>query len=83
MKHPLAIAVQNGFTAALAQEVQNGDMTQGQANQVSRFALAIAQEYMKGNSVFMHKLEHFAADGEQWDHLLKANKVNLQKWGDV
>lgn len=82
MKHPLAIAVQNGFTAALAQEIENGNISLTAANQASKFALAIATEYIKGNQVFGKRLQDFASDGERWESILTNNKVNMQRYGD-
>lgn len=82
MKHPLAIAVQNGFTAALAQEIENGNITVAAAKQASAFAISIAREYMKGNSIFGKKLTDFQQDGEMWESLLTHDKVNLQRYGD-
>lgn len=82
MKHPLAIAVQNGFTAALAAEVQNETISYETAGQISRFAMAITREYLKGNSMFMKKLSDFAQDGQMWEDFLIHDKVNLNKFGD-
>ena len=82
MKHPLAVAIHNGFTAALAQEIENGNITYTAAQQLGRFAMAITQEYLKGNSMFGKDLRYFAADGEMFEQMLISNKVNLQRFGD-
>lgn len=82
MKHPVAVAILSGFTDALAQEIENGNMAQETARQVSQFALAIAVERLKGNQVFKEKLTDFYPEGEKIESLLTANKVNLQKYGD-
>lgn len=82
MKHAVAVAVQNGFTAALAAEIQNGNINYQTAQQLTKFAVAISREYLKGNSMFGKKLQDFAQDGEMWESLLTADKVHLQKWGD-
>lgn len=82
MKHPLAIAIQNGFTAALAAEVENGGVSYETAGQISRFAMAITREYLKGNKMFMKGLADFAQDGQMWDDFLTHDKVNLNRFGD-
>lgn len=83
MKHAVAIAIQNGFTAALAAEIENGNITFETAKQVSKFAAAISREYLKGNSMFGKKLQDFAQDGEMWESLLTSDKVHLQRFGDT
>jgi hypothetical protein len=83
MKHPVAVAILSGFTDALAEEVNNGNMAERTAKQVAQFAMAISQEYLKGASVFGQKLEEFHETGEQIESLLRSNKVNLQRFGDV
>jgi hypothetical protein len=82
MKHPVAVAILSGFTDALAEEVNNGNMAERTAKQVAQFAVAISQEYLKGNSVFGNKLQAFREDGERIESLLLSNKVNLQQFGD-
>lgn len=82
MKHPLAVAVQNGFTAALSAEIENGSISYSNASQLSRFAMAIAREYLKGNKMFGKGLTDFAQDGEMYESFLKHDKVNLNKFGD-
>lgn len=82
MKHPLAVAVHNGFTAALAQEIENGNITYQAATQLSNFAATIAVEYLKGTSMFGKRLQDFAQDGEMYESALTSNKINLQKFGD-
>lgn len=82
MKHPLAIAIQNGFTAALAAEIENGNISIQIASQISRFATSISREYLKGNKMFGKGLEHFAQDGQMWDDFLTHDKVNLGQFGD-
>lgn len=82
MKHPLAVAVQNGFTAALSAEVQNGNLDITTAGQISRFAVAIAREYLKGNKMFLKGLTDFSQDGQMWEDFLTHDKVNLNKFGD-
>lgn len=82
MKHPLAVAVHNGFTAALAAEIENGNITYKAAGQLSRFAMAITMEYLKGTSMFGKKLQDFYSDGEMYESALTANKIHLQKFGD-
>jgi hypothetical protein len=82
MKHALAVAVQEGFTASIAAEVQNGTITLGQAEQITRFALAIVREYLRGNSPMGKPLHTFARDGEKWETFLNAHKINLQQFGD-
>lgn len=77
MKHPVAVAIMNGFTAALAAEVDNGGINQTTAGQVTRFATAIAMEYLKGNRIFGHKLTDFAQDGQMLDDGIAHNKVKL------
>lgn len=81
MKHPLAIAVQNGFTAALGAQVNDGDMSFTQAKQITTFAMAITREYLKGNKMFGKSLTDFAQDGQMWDDYLTSDKVNLPKLG--
>lgn len=83
MKHPVAVAVLSGFTDALAQEVENGNMAVATAKQVSTFALAIAMERLKGNQVFKERLTDLYIEGEKLESLLVANKVHLQKFGDT
>lgn len=83
MKHPVAVAILSGFTDALAEEVNNGNMAERTAKQVSIFALAIAMERLKGVSVFGQKLDDFHPDGEKIESLLTTNKVKLQKFGDT
>lgn len=82
MKHAVAIAVQNGFTAAIAAEIENGNVSYQTASQLSKFAISIAREFLKGNSMFGKKLTDFAQDGEMWESLLTADKVHLQHFGD-
>lgn len=82
MKHPLAIAVHNGFTAALAAEIENGNITYQTATQLSRFAMSITREYLKGNSMFGKRLQDFASDGEMYEAMLTGEKIHLQKFGD-
>lgn len=82
MKHPVAVAILSGFTDALAQEIENGNMAVGTAKQVSTFAVAIAVERLKGNQVFKERLTDFYLEGETIESLLVANKVNLQRYGD-
>lgn len=83
MKHAVAVAILSGFTDALAEEVNNGNMAEQTAKQVAQFALAIANEYLKGNSIFGHKLEEFQSSGEQLQSLIVNNKINLQRFGDT
>lgn len=83
MKHPVAVAILSGFSDALAQEVENTNMSMGTAKQVSTFAIAIALERLKGNRVFKESLTDFYPEGEKIEAMLNANKVNLQKYGDV
>jgi hypothetical protein len=83
MKHPVAVAIMNGFNAALAAEVQNEVITLKQAEQIGRFGLAIAMEYLKGNSVFMKRLQDFGQDGEKIESMLTANNVKLQRYQDA
>lgn len=83
MKHILAVAIQNGFNAALAQEIQNGNISIAAAEQAGRFALAIAREYLKGNRPYNRGIEEFGGDGEKWEAILKSEKINLQKWNDI
>lgn len=82
MKHPVAVAILSGFTDALAQEVENENMTMATAKQVSVFALAIAMERLKGNRVFKEKLQDLYPEGEKIAAMLISNKVHLQKYGD-
>lgn len=82
MKHPVAVAILSGFSDALAQEVENGNMAIATAKQVSIFALAIAMERLKGNRVFKEKLIDLYPEGEKIESLLNANKIHLQKFGD-
>lgn len=82
MKHPVAIAIQNGFTAAIAAEIENGNITFETAKQLSKFAMAISREYLKGNSMFGKRLQDFAQDGEMWESVMTADKVHLQRFGD-
>lgn len=79
MKHPLAVAVQNGFTAAIAAEIENGNISLSTAKQLSAFAISIAREYLKGNRIFSKRLQDFAADGESWETLLTHDKVSIKK----
>lgn len=83
MKHPVAVAIMNGFNASLAQEIENGNITLKTAEQAGRFAMAIAREYLKGTQVFGKKLQDFASDGEKLERILNAEKINLQRYGDV
>lgn len=82
MKHPVAVAILSGFSDALAQEVENGNMAIATAKQVSVFAMAIAVERLKGNQVFKERLTDLYPEGEKIESLLVANKVHLQKYGD-
>lgn len=82
MKHPVAVAILSGFTDAIAEEVNNGNMAERTAKQIAIYALAIATERLKGNRVFKEKLEDFREDGEKIQSILDSNKVNLQKYGD-
>lgn len=82
MKHPLAIAIQNGFTAALAAEIENGNISYEAAGQMSRFAMAISREYLKGNKMFGKGLADFAQDGQMWEDFLTHDRVNLNHFGD-
>lgn len=82
MKHPVAVAVHNGFTAALAAEIENGNVSYQTAAQIGRFAMAITVEYLKGTSMFGKKLQDFSQDGEMFEAALTSNKIKLHKFGD-
>lgn len=82
MKHALAIAIQEGFTASLAAEIDNGVLTQAQAGQIVRFALALVREYLKGGIVMGKPLTFFTQDGQKWEEFLIAHKINMQQFGD-
>jgi len=83
MKHPVAVSFLVGISDALAEEVQSGNMAQRTAKQVISFGMAVAMERLKGASVLGKKLEEFQEDGERIESLLRAEKVNLQKYGDT
>ncbi len=84
MKHPLAVAVHNGYTAALGAAVQNGDMSIITAREIEKFAARITVEYLLGTSMFGHTLDFFASDGQMYDDMLTRNKINLAtKWGET
>lgn len=81
MKHPVAVAIMNGFNAALAQEIKNGNISHTAAVQAGRFALAVAREYLKGTSVFGKTLGDFSQDGEKIQSILDAEKIYPErKW---
>ena len=82
MKHTVAVAVLSGMADALAQEVENGNITVEVAKQAQQFALSIARERLKGNRVFLKKLEDFSQYGEQLQSIIDGEKIKLQKWGD-
>lgn len=83
MKHPVAVAIMNGFNAALAAEIQNGRVTKETAEETGRFALAIAMEYLKGNQVFYKHLSDFGQDGEKIEAMLTSNGIKLQRYQDT
>jgi hypothetical protein len=83
VKHPVAVAIMNGYNAALAADVQNGVLTLKQAEQIGKFGLAIAMEYLKGNSVFWKHLRDFGQDGEKIESMLNSHKVQLQRYNDA
>lgn len=82
MKHVLAVALQSGFTAAIAAEVQNGNISLEIAEQMNRFALAATREYLLGRFIMGKPLTYFRPDGEKWENFLRVHKINLQQFGE-
>lgn len=83
MKHPLAVAVGEGWTAAVSLAIQEGHISMEAAEFIARSAAVAMGEYLKGNVIYGKNLESQAYTGEIYETYLTKAKINLQKFGDV